>query len=383
VGRVLVTNASQEAGAQGFSASRQILVAAATVCLLAGLFFGLYVWRTARGGTGAMGPSGQPVAVSAYLVEAQAVPEWLEAIGSIRAAREVRLAPEVSGRVTDIRFEAGMKVNEGDLLIRMFDAPGRADLAAAQARMQFAQLQYLRAEELARTGVEAQELMEQRRAERDEAKAVIQQIEARLTQKQLRAPFAGQLGIRRVNLGQYLNPGDTVGTLTALDRVHVDFSLPQQDLGRVSAGADVQILTDAYPDQRFLAQVTALEPQIDTDTRNVTIQATLDNPGGLLRSGMYVTVRLILPTRPDSILVPATAVQPSAQGDTAIAIRGDQPQVRGTAQPVSVVTGRRIGNGIIVEEGLRAGDVIVAEGQLRLQPGASVEVTQLMQAGGG
>lgn len=363
-------------------APRQFLVAVATATLLAGLLAGLYVWRSQRMATSVMGPSGQPVPVAAYAVDAQAVADWLEAIGSIRAVREVRLAPEVSGRVTDIRFEAGMRVDEGAVLIQMFDEPEQADLAAAQARMEFAQLQYARAEELARTGVEAQELMQQRRAERDEAKAVIRQIEARLTQKQLRAPFAGQLGIRRVNLGQYLSPGDTVSTLTALDRVYVDFSLPQQDLGRVTTGADVQILSDAYPGQRFLARVTAIEPQIDTETRNVTVQATLENPDRLLRPGMYVTARLILPTRPDTILVPATAIQPSAQGDSAIAIRGERPRVRGTAQPVGVVTGRRIGSNIIIEQGLRAGDVIVVEGQLRLQPGASVEVTELTETGG-
>src|SRR3546814_2895618 len=167
-----------------------------------------------------LAPREAPPAVAgiATSVKPTDVPATLEAVGSVRAVREVMLAPEVAGRVVGIKVEAGSRVGAGALLVQLYDTPERADRRAAKARADFAGVQLARSQELAPTGAEPRELLQQRRAERDQAIAEVQQFDARITQKQIRAPFAGELGIRRVNLGQYLNPGDPVATLTALDR---------------------------------------------------------------------------------------------------------------------------------------------------------------------
>jgi len=347
---------------------RPVLPVAAALLLLGS---GLYAWRSARTVETAPGQM-QPVPVSTVTVTPTDVPAALEAVGSLRAIREVVLAPEVAGRVTAIRFTAGERVGAGELLVQLFDAPERADRAAAQAKANFAGLQLARSNELAPSGAEPRELLEQRRAEHAQAHAAVRQIDARIVQKQLRAPFAGTLGIRQVNTGQYLNPGDAVATLTALDSLYVDFAVPQQDFSRLKPGATVDILSDAWPDRRFTARVTAIEPQVGKDTRNVMVQATLPNPGLALRPGMYVTARLALPPIAGALVVPATAIQTSASGDSVTRVKLDKTGRSGTAEVVPVTTGRRFGDRVVVTSGLRPRDVVVVNGQLRVQPGAPV-----------
>lgn len=356
--------------------SRAILL---TVILLAMLLATLYVWRGWRAGQ-AQAWQPQAVPVAATVVQPRDIPAALEAVGSLRAVREVTLSPEVAGRVSAIHFEAGQQVGAGALLAQLFDGPEWADRRAAQAKAAFAGLQVARSHELAPTGAEPRETLEQRRADRDQAAAAVQQIDARLVQKQVRAPFAGVLGIRRINLGQYLNPGDAVATLTALDSLFVDFALPQQELSRLQPGATVIVTSDAWPGRRFTAKVNAIEPKIGADTRNVTVQALLGNGDRALRPGMYVTAALELPVQQGALLVPATAIQTSAQGDSIIVIRGSNARVGGKAEIVPVQTGRRVGNDVVVTSGLRAGDVIVTEGQLRVQPGAQVKVAGAIPA---
>ncbi|MBZ6379579.1 efflux transporter periplasmic adaptor subunit [Pacificimonas flava] len=355
--------------------SRTILV---TVVLLALVLGGLFLWRAARTDPG-QPPEQQPVPVAATIVTPRDVPASLEAVGTLSAVRSVTLSPEVAGRVTAIRFEAGDYVQSGELLVQLFDAPERADRQAAIARAEFTRTQVARSEELAPTGAEPRELLDQRRAERDQAIAAVQQIEARLAQKRIRAPFAGRIGLRRVDLGEYLNPGDPVATLTSLDRLYVEFALPQQELARLDSGAAVTVTSDAFPERTFTARVNAIEPVIGEETRNVTVQAILPNPDGALRSGMYVTAALELPPQRNALLVPATAIQTTASGNNVIAIRGDTPREGGTAEIVSVETGRRIGNSVLVTSGLQAGDIVVTEGQLRVQPGAQVRVARIVQ----
>ncbi|KZC80139.1 efflux transporter periplasmic adaptor subunit [Sphingobium yanoikuyae] len=352
-----------------------------TIVLLFVLLGTLYLWRGWRASQ-AQAWQPQAVSVAAMVVQSRDIPAALEAVGSLRAVREVTLSPEIAGRVSAIHFEAGQPVGAGALLVQLFDGPERADHRAAQAKAAFAGIQVARSQELAPTGAEPRETLEQRRADRDQAAAAVQQIDARLVQKQVRAPFAGILGIRQVNLGQYLNPGDAVATLTALDSLFVDFALPQQELSRLKPGATVIVTSDAWPGRRFTAKVNAIEPKISADTRNVSVQALLGNGDRALRPGMYVTAALELPVQQGALLVPATAIQTSAQGDSIIVIRGSNARVGGKAEIVPVQTGRRVGNDVVVTRGLRAGDVIVTEGQLRVQSGAEVKVAAPTIKGG-
>jgi multidrug efflux system membrane fusion protein len=208
------------------------------------------------------------------------------------------------------------------------------------------------------------------------------QLDARIAQKRIRAPFAGELGLRRINLGQHLNPGDAIATLTDLSRVYVDFSVPQQDLNEFAPGATVSITTDGWPGRTFTGKVNAIEPQVDVNTRNVTVQALLPNPDEALRSGMYVNVALALPPEHDALMVPVTAIQTSASGENVIVVRGATAEGGGTADVVPVATGRRVGDRVVVTNGLHAGEIVVTEGQLRVQPGAQVTSVSPRQAGG-
>ncbi|CAN7454878.1 efflux RND transporter periplasmic adaptor subunit [Phenylobacterium sp. LjRoot225] len=335
--------------------------------VVAVLFAGLIGWRRARTAAPPQGAP-PPTVVSTIVVQPQTVPVALESVGTLQAVRQVTLAPETVGRIVAIRFEGGARVGAGAVLIQLDDAPERADRAAAQAKADFARVQLQRSQRLQPTGFEPRQTTDQRRAEYDAAVAAVRQLDARIAQKQIRAPFAGELGLRRVNPGQYVNPGDPIATLTALDRLFVNFNLPQQDLGKLRVGGSVEVAVDAYPGRIFTAVVNAIEPLVGADTRNVSVQATLPNPGGTLKPGMYVTARLMLPPQPNALLTPTTAIQTSSSGDSVMVVRN------GKAQTVPVQTGRRIGDKVVVTTGLSPGDVVVTDGQLRVQPGAPVKI---------
>nr|WP_239090193.1 efflux RND transporter periplasmic adaptor subunit [Marinomonas ostreistagni] len=312
-------------------------------------------------------------------VTPQALPLTLEAIGSLTAVQQVMLSPEMAGRVQAINFESGQSVDQGALLLQLNSAPEQAALASAKANVRFAQSQLQRTEKLNRTGVEPLDALQMRRSTYDQAAAEVTRLEAQLRQKQIVAPFTGELGIRQVNLGQYINPGEAVVSLTALDKLYVEFSIPQQHLAALQQNAEVTLTSDAYPEQTFTAYVNAVEPQVNANTRNIRVQALLDNREQTLRPGMYVNVALAIDTREAAIVVPNTAVQTSAQGHMVTVVRGDNATEQGNAEVVPVEVGERIGEQILIRSGLQANDVIVTVGQNRLQPGAEVTVTELIQ----
>lgn len=349
---------------------RQRIPLAVAIIILVLVFAGVFLWRGARQAASATDYAPPPVEVVAQSVRFEPLPQTIEASGSLQAVREVTLAPEAAGRVIAIRFESGSSVAAGTPLVQLFDAPERADRAAAASRVAFARIQYERSRELAPTGAEPRQTLQQREAELAQAQAAIQQIDARIVQKVIRAPFAGRIGIRRVNPGQYVNAGDPLATLTALDRLYVNFTVPQQALSKLMVGGAVTVRSDAYPDRSFSARINAIEPMIGQDTRNVSVQASLANPGLILRPGLYVTARIEQPTRAQAIVVPATAILTGASGDTVLVVR------KGKAEVVRVVTGEHVGDRIVVETGLKPGDVIITGGQLRVQPGGPVTVAK-------
>lgn len=355
---------------------RQAVLAVGLIVLVFAL---LFVWRSWR--NAAPPPAERPpTTVTATFVEPRDVPAALQAVGSLRAVQEVMLAPEVAGRVTAIRFQPGARVGAGAPLVQLFDGPERADRAAAVAKADLARVQLARSRELAPSGAESRDVLDQRRAEYAQAMAAVHQLDARIAQKRIVAPFAGQIGVRRANLGQYLNPGDAVASLTALDRLYADFNVPQQNLAQLHVGGTIQLTSDAWPGRTFTGRVTTIEPRIGEDSRNIMVQALLPNPEQLLRPGMYVNVALELAPQAGALVVPATAIQTSASGDSVTVIRGRNPRKEGNAEVVGVVAGRRIGDSVVVTKGLKPGDVVVTEGQIRVQPGAPVRVVRLVPA---
>ncbi len=359
--------------------ARPAIVVLVVVVAIFVLLFGWRAWR----GYAPPPPASPATAVVASIVSPTDVPSALEAVGSLRAVREVMLAPEVAGRVASIGFTGGQYVGAGRTVVQLYDGPERADRAAALAKVEFARLQLARSRQLAPSGAESREVLQQRRAEFDQAVAAVHQLDARLVQKRVAAPFSGEIGIRQVNPGQYVNPGDKIASLTALDQLFVDFTVPQQELAKLQAGSEVRVTSDAWPGRTFAARVTTIEPRVDEQSRNIWVQATLANPDKALRPGMYVTAALTLPPIPGALVVPATAIMTSAQGDSVTVIRGANARREGKAAPTPVTTGRRFGDSVVVVTGLKAGDVVVTEGQLRIQPGAQVRVNRLVPATSG
>jgi multidrug efflux system membrane fusion protein len=349
------------------------------VIAVVAIFALLFAWRTWLNATPPP-PAPPPTAVVATVVTPASVPSALEAVGSLRAVREVMLAPEVAGRVSAIKFTGGQYVGAGATLVQLYDGPERADRAAAAAKAEFARLQLARSRQLAPTGAESREMLQQRQAEYDQAVAAVRQLDARLVQKRVAAPFAGQIGVRQFNPGQYLNPGDKIASLTALDQLFVDFTVPQQELAKLRPGSEVRVTSDAWPGRTFTAHVTTVEPRVDEQSRNIWVQASLANPDRALRPGMYVNAALTLAPIEGALVVPITAIQTSAQGESVIAVRGSAPRREGKAEMVGVTTGRRFGNSVVITRGLRPNDVVITEGQLRVQPGAPVKVSRIVPA---
>lgn len=339
------------------------------------IIFGLlYQWRSARIGE-LVQEEISPIPVSVILAKTQSVSNYLQTVGSLQAVSEVLLTPDTSGRVTAINFKAGQLVKKGDLLLQLFDAPEQADRAAAKAKADFAQLQLKRSQNLSTSGAESREILEQRKAEVAQAQAAVNQIDARIQQKTIRAPFSGQVGIRQVNPGQYLNAGDSIATLTQHDPLYVNFNLPQQDISKLSIDALVKVNIDAIPEHSFTAKVSTIEPRINPETRNVSVQALLSNTEHQLKSGMYVTADLVLPATDNAIVLPLTAILTSASGDRVVLVQNLNADNIGTAVSVAVTTGRRMGNDIIITQGVKPNDVVVTAGQNRLPPQATVKIS--------
>ncbi|MGP2888450.1 arabinose transporter [Serratia marcescens] len=364
----------------GSPAARNAGAIAISLLGLLVIFGGLYAWRAARAG-GAAPPARAPALVSTVHVQPRTVAGVLQAVGSLQAVREVVLAPDTAGRVTALSFTAGQIVKEGATLVQLYDAPEQADRSAAEARANFAQLQLRRSQALASSGAEPRELLEQRKTEADQAAAAVRQLDARIQQKNIRAPFSGQLGIRRINLGQYLNAGEAIATLTQLDLMYVNFTLPQQELSRLALGARVQVTVDAVPGKIFDAKVSTIEPRIDGETRNVAVQAILSNTDNLLKSGMYAVAKLELPATEHAIALPLTAIQTSASGDSVVLVQEADAQGIGKAVAVPVITGRRLGDDVLVTQGVKSGDIVVVAGQNRLLPGGKVKINAASSEG--
>lgn len=352
------------------SAFKSVVITTIVIILV---LLSLWLWRESRPAP-AQWAGGGAVDVVTTTLKRQQVPVTLQAFGEVRAVRQVMLPAEVGGRVAQINFEAGRAVTAGSLLVQLDDAIEQADLAAAQADAVFAQQQLQRASKLVSSGAISSEIFQQREAEYSQRHALVKQLNARIRQKQIRAPFAGELGLRRIDLGQYLNPGDGIVTLTDLDTLYINFDIPQQALAQIKIGQQVTLNPDMTDAEAITATISAIEPQVAQDTRNARIQATVANTKRQLHPGMFVSLIVALPPEPDTLLAPATIVMTSPSGDTALVVRELSAEHIGQAEFVPISVGRRIGENVTVTRGLQAGDVVVTEGQLRVRPGSSLRI---------
>jgi multidrug efflux system membrane fusion protein len=318
-----------------------------------------------------------PVAVSMAEAKSEVVPNLLTAVGELAAVHQVNVTADVNGRVTEIKFEPGTHVTAGTPLVQLFDAPEQGDLANFKAQSTVAQLSLDRAKQLAARQFGPQATVDQAQAAFDQAQAGIAKTEALISQKLVRAPFNGDLGVRKVEVGQYLTAGTAIVSLTDLSELWANFTVTEKDSGNLKVGQAVRLKVDAYPGRTFEGKITTIEPQIATDTRNIRVQATIANPEKILKPGMFVTTTVVLPDKPPVVTVPETAVDYTLYGDSVFVIteKTEDGKTSLSAVRTFVQTGNRIEGRAEILKGLKPGDKVVAVGQLKLQSGAAVSIS--------
>jgi membrane fusion protein, multidrug efflux system len=319
-----------------------------------------------------------PIVVSIAEVKSEVLPHLLTGIGDVVAVHQVDVTTDVSGRVTKIMFEPGTHVKAGEPLVQLFDDPDRGDLASYQAQARGAQLALERAKALAIREYGPQATVDQTQATYDQALAGIAKMNAIISQKLIRAPFDGELGVRHVEVGQFLSTGAQIVTLTDLSQVYVNFTATEKDRALLNTGQTVRVVVDAYPGRTFEGKITTIEPQISTDTRNVRVQATLDNRDHALKPGMFATTTVVLPPLAPVLTAPETAADFTLYGDSVFLIKqekGADGKTKLIAERTFVKTGQRISGRVVIAGAVKPGDKIVAVGQLKLQGGAEVAIS--------
>jgi len=302
----------------------------------------------------------------------------LTAVGSLEAVQGVIVTAELSGKVERIGFEPGTKVKTGELLVQQDISAENAQLRAAEANLALAKIELERKSKLLAQKTISRSEYDNAEAQFKQAAAQADTIRAAKKKKTIRAPFDGRLGIRLVNVGQVLKEGDAIVSLQLIDPIFVNFSLPQQQLAQVTAGLTVQVTTDALPGQVVDGKITAINPQVDTATRNIQMQATVANPEERLRPGMFVNVAVVLPARKDVLAIPATAVLYAPYSDSVFVVEEKKEEKNG--QPGQVVRqkfvrlGEKKGDYVAVVSGLEEGDTVVTTGVFKLRNGQSVVV---------
>ena len=319
-----------------------------------------------------------PINVSAAEAKSEVVPNLLTAVGDLAAVHQVNVTSDVSGRITDIMFSAGSEVKAGTPLLQLYDAPDQADLANFKAQATVAELSLDRAKQLAARQFGPQATVDQAQATYDQAMAGIAKTQAIISQKQVRAPFDGELGVRHVEVGQFLSAGTMIVTLTDLSELYANFTVTEKQSAQLKVGQVVRVVVDAYPGRNFEGKITTIEPQISTDTRNIQVQATIANPDRILKPGMFATTTVVLPDKPPVITVPETAVDYTLYGDSVFLITektGDDGKTSLSAVRTFVQTGNRVGGRAEILKGVKPGDRVVAVGQHKLQSGAAVAIS--------
>jgi len=314
-----------------------------------------------------------PDNVSTAVAHPEHWPEELPAIGTIGAVQGVTVTTEIAGTVKEIAFESGSVVATGDLLVRLDTSSEEAQLRALESQVELATITLERSRKLRADNTISQSELDAAEAALKQDQANADNIRATIAKKTIRAPFAGRLGIRQVNLGQYLDNGKPVVSLQSLSPVYANFSLPQQELSKLKTGLPVGVTTDAYPGRTFTGTLTAINPDLDEATRSITLQATLDNADQALRPGMFARMAVRLPAVRDVLVIPVTAVLSAPFGDTVYVV---EPATNGAGGLVVrsqlIRTGPARGDFVTVEAGLKAGDRVVSSGVFKLHNGGRV-----------
>jgi len=357
---------------------KRIFLAVLVLLLLAGILGGIKALQIrsmiAQKGSFALPPE----VVTTARSQAESWDSTLTAIGSLTAVQGVTVSAEVSGKVTHIAFTPGTRVAAGELLVCQDTSSEEALLNAAETAAALAKLNLDRYTTLLADNNIAQSLFDNADAEYKKTMAQADNIRTIIDKKQIRAPFAGRLGIRLINLGEILKENTPIVSLQALDPIFVDFLLPQQHLGQIRQGLSVRITTDALPDRTIEGKITTIDPEVDSATRNIRVQATVANSEELLRPGLFVNVEVVLSGRRDVIVIPATAVLYAPYSDSVFVVRETKNEKTGASELVLnqqfVKLGEKRGDFVAVLSGISEGETIVSTGVFKLRNGQTAVV---------
>lgn len=315
-------------------------------------------------------PGGFAIPVETYTVEPGTIERRLTAVGSLRAGEAVVIRPEVGGRVAEIGFTEGETVEQGRLLIALDRSVNEAEVASGEAMLELRRSTFDRQSELMKRGSGTKAAFDQAQAEMRDAEAALELARARMGKLTIYAPFAGVVGLRNVSIGEYVAAGDPIVNLAQIDPLKVDFRVAENFLAAVRPGQPIDITVDAFAKERFRGEVYAIDPVVDASGRSIQLRATLPNPDGRLRPGLFARVELVLNERTDALLVPEAALVPQGTAQFVFKVAD------GKAAMVQVETGIRREGMVEIVEGLAAGDVVVTAGQIKLRDGAPVQPAQ-------
>jgi membrane fusion protein (multidrug efflux system) len=364
-------------------AKRMLVMLLVTVVIVAGLGFVKFKQiQTAVGQAAAFQPP--PEAVTTIVAAKEQWPSTLSAIGTMAAVQGVAISADLPGTVERIAFDSGTWVREGEVLALLDTRQEQAQLAAADAQHELARLNFDRMQGLLNENVVSRAEFDRATADQRGTEARAGEIRAAIQRKTIRAPFSGVLGIRHVNLGQYLSAGDPLVTLQSMSPIYVNFGVPQQAAGQVHVGGTVRVTANDLTGADFAGRVTAIDSIVDEATRNVQVQATLSNPQGKLRPGMFVQTELILGAASAVVSLPASAISYAPYGDSVFVVTDlkdpSGKTYRGVRQQFVKLGGSR-GDQISIVSGVNAGDEVVTSGAFKLRNGAAVLVNNKVKPG--
>jgi membrane fusion protein (multidrug efflux system) len=319
-----------------------------------------------------------PTTVSSATVKEEDWAPTLSAVGSISAVQGTVVSSELGGVVSKIGFENGGTAKKGDLLLQLDASAEEALLRSAEAEAELGRQDLERTRGLASHKVVSKAELDAAESKFNRLNAVVDQMHSNIRKKTIIAPFDGQLGIRQVNVGQMINSGQQVVQLTSLDSLFADFALPQQYLGQLTPGLEVHVTTDALPGHVFPGKVTAINSMVDSSTRNITLQATLENPDHVLRPGMFAKAEVTLPEKHKALVVPGSAISYAPFGDSVFVIEKKKDEKTGKESQVIrqqfVRVGEARGDLVAITQGLKAGETIVSTGVFKLRNGMAVTI---------
>jgi membrane fusion protein (multidrug efflux system) len=355
---------------------RKILMAVFVVLLIVGALAGVKTLQIRKLMADGKKYAAPPESVSSAVAREEKWQGTITAIGSVTAVQGVTVTPELAGIIREIAFESGAVVAKDALLVKLDTSTEEAQLRALEAQAELARLTLARERTLRSDNMVPQSELETAEATLKQTQGMADATRAIIQKKTILAPFAGRLGIRLVNLGQYLDTGKPIVSLQSLTPIYADFSLPQQELARLQTGMRVRVTTDTYPGRQFEGTLSAINPDLDAQTRSVGLQATFGNAEQLLRPGMFARVEVLLPEEQPVLVIPATAVLSAPYGDSVYVIESKMGKDSGkpelAVRQQFIRTGRAQGDFVSVESGLKPGERIVSAGIFKLRNGMSV-----------